>query len=61
MKSFLQKLDFRFLIAGEMIEDRGEDCFYSAQKENSAIAAVFDGCGGLGSRRYRNYGEHTGA
>ena len=56
MKSFLQKLDFRFLIAGEMIEDRGEDCFYSAQKENSAIAAVFDGCGGLGSRRYRNYG-----
>jgi serine/threonine protein phosphatase PrpC len=61
MKSFMQKLDFRFLIAGEMIEGRGEDCFYSAQKENSAIAAVFDGCGGLGSRRYQNYREHTGA
>ena len=61
MKSFMQKLDFRFLIAGEMIEGRGEDCFYSAQKENSAIAAVFDGCGGLGSRIYQNYREHTGA
>ena len=61
MKSFTQKLDFRFLIAGEMIEGRGEDCFYSAQKENSAIAAVFDGCGGLGSRRYPNYRQHTGA
>lgn len=61
MKSFTQKLDFRFLISGEMIEGRGEDCFYSAQKENSAIAAVFDGCGGLGSRRYQNYREHTGA
>lgn len=61
MKSFMQKLDFRFLIAGEMIDGRGEDCFYSAQKADSAIAAVFDGCGGLGSRKYQNYGEHTGA
>lgn len=61
MKSFLQKLDFRFLIAGEMISGRGEDCFYSAQKDNSAIAAVFDGCGGLGSRKYQNYRDHTGA
>lgn len=61
MKSFIEKLDFRFLVTGEMVEGGGEDCFYSAQKEHSAIAAVFDGCGGLGSRIYQNYSRRTGA
>ena len=61
MKSFPQKLDYRFLISGEMISGRGEDSFYMAQKDHSALAAVFDGCGGLGCRRYRNYRGHTGA
>lgn len=61
MKSFPQKLDYRFLISGEMISGRGEDSFYLAQKDHSAVAAVFDGCGGLGCRRYRNYRGHTGA
>ena len=61
MKTFAQKLDFTILTAGEMIEDHGEDNYYSVIGENCAIAAVFDGCGGIGSRKYPRYANHTGA
>ena len=61
MKTFAQKLDFTILTAGEMIEDHGEDNYYSVISENCAIAAVFDGCGGTGSRKYSRYANHTGA
>lgn len=59
--TFAQKLDDHFIVAGEMAEGKGEDSFYSALSKHSAIAAVFDGCGGMGSRRYSNYAGHTGA
>ena len=58
---FADRLDDRFMIAGEMVEGKGEDSFYSAFSGRSAVAAVFDGCGGLGSRRYPGYARHTGA
>lgn len=61
MKSFWQKMDFRFVISREMGEGRGEDSFYSAQLPDSAVSAVFDGCGGLGSRMYPDYSRRTGA
>ena len=43
-----------FCAAAEMIDDSGEDSFFYSAHENSAVAAVFDGCGGIGSRRYMN-------
>ena len=61
MKTFAQKLDFRILVAGEMVKDHGEDNFYSVMGENCAVAAVFDGSGGIGSRKYPKYLDHTGA
>jgi hypothetical protein len=61
MKTFAQKLDFRILVAGEMVQDHGEDNFYSVMGENCAVAAVFDGSGGIGSRKYPKYMDHTGA
>lgn len=61
MKTFAQKLDFRILVAGEMVKDHGEDNFYSVMGENCAVAAVFDGSGGIGSRKYPKYMDHTGA
>ena len=50
-----------FCAAAEMIDDSGEDSFFYSAHENSAVAAVFDGCGGIGSRRYMNYSGKTGA
>lgn len=61
MKSFAQKLDFRVHIAGDMIKDHGEDNYYSVMRGNCAVAAVFDGCGGIGSRKYPRFMDHTGA
>lgn len=61
MKTFAQKLDFRILVAGEMVKDHGEDNFYSVMGDNCAVAAVFDGSGGIGSRKYPKYMDHTGA
>lgn len=48
-------------VAGEMIAGDGEDDFYYASKDGATVAAVFDGCGGIGARRYRNYRGKTGA
>lgn len=59
--SFSGKLDDRFVIAGEMIEGKGEDSYYAALSMHAAVGAVFDGCGGLGSRRYPSFSRHTGA
>ena len=42
-------------------KDLGEDSFFCAQSEESAIVCVLDGCGGLGARRYDSFQGHTGA
>lgn len=39
----------------------GEDSFYAACGPGCAVAAVADGSGGLGSRRYAAFRSHTGA
>lgn len=53
--------DDLFVISGAMIEDNGEDSWLCALGANSAIAAVFDGSGGLGAKKYRNFSGKTGA
>lgn len=54
-------IDFQFAFSEEMIEDNGEDSYYSALNNNYSVLAVFDGCGGLGSKEYDNFNGKTGA
>ena len=56
----LQPDDY-FMINGEMIEGCGEDSFYAASSEYTSVLAVFDGCGGIGSRKYPRFSGHSGA
>ncbi len=56
-----EMLSSLFCVAGEMKEENGEDSFYYATNGNKVIVSVFDGCGGIGSRRYSNYSGKTGA
>jgi len=44
--------------AGEKCEDA---CCYSFERDDLHYAAAFDGCGGLGSKRYELLGNKTGA
>ena len=46
---------------GEAVKGAGEDAWLCAQSRGCRIAAVFDGCGGLGSRKYQSEGGRTGA
>lgn len=50
-----------FCVAGEMISGKGEDSYLYAVNGESALIAAFDGCGGIGSKRYLHYSEKTGA
>lgn len=59
-KSF-EKLDAIFCVEREVKPDNGEDSFYCGVKSNSVLISVFDGCGGIGSKRYNNYSGKTGA
>jgi serine/threonine protein phosphatase PrpC len=49
------------LVTGEMETDNGEDAYGYFFNENGGILATYDGCGGLGSKRYERYGFKTGA
>ena len=53
--------DMVFVVNGEMIENNGEDWFVYTSKESCGLVGVFDGCGGIGSRKYSEYGNKTGA
>ncbi len=58
---FTDCLDTIQVLSKPTRENLGEDSFYCAQRENSAIVSVFDGCGGLGARKYETFQKHTGA
>ncbi|MBE6681250.1 MAG: hypothetical protein E7600_03055 [Ruminococcaceae bacterium] len=55
------KLNSIFCVHGEMVPNNGEDCYYFGANSSSAIISVFDGCGGIGSKRYNNFSGKTGA
>lgn len=59
--NFKEQFDQLFLITEEMISGHGEDSFFCAQNNHSAIVSVFDGCGGLGSMTYPGFQGHSGA
>lgn len=58
---FTECLDTIQVLSKPARENLGEDSFYCAQKGSSAIVSVFDGCGGLGARKYEIFQRHTGA
>lgn len=54
-------LSMLFYVAGEAIPENGEDSFCIDMRDDRALVAVFDGCGGIGAQRYQSYCEKTGA
>ncbi|MBE6625936.1 MAG: hypothetical protein E7628_01970 [Ruminococcaceae bacterium] len=54
-------IDAVFVVDGEMIKDNGEDSYSFSVKEDIGYISVFDGCGGIGSRKYETYGGKSGA
>ncbi len=54
-------LDQVSVLFAESRPDAGEDGFYAAWRPSCAVAAVADGSGGMGARRYEAAGKHTGA
>lgn len=59
--NFGDYLDTVQMITHAAKKNLGEDSFFCAQSEDSAIVCVMDGCGGLGARRYDSFQGHTGA
>ncbi|MDO4523251.1 MAG: protein phosphatase 2C domain-containing protein [Eubacteriales bacterium] len=58
---FLKLLGPVLQIYSEKVVGKGEDAFASAVNEQAAMIGCFDGCGGIGSRRYSAFDTHTGA
>ena len=54
-------VDSFFVVYGEMIEDNGEDSYSVCINGDVGVISAFDGCGGIGSRKYPEYGNKTGA
>ncbi len=60
-KTMVSILDGFFVINHDMIENNGEDSFAYSINERYAVFAAFDGCGGIGARKYDTYQNKTGA
>ena len=50
-----------FVSHGEMLEDNGEDWFIYSLNDKYCLLCVLDGCGGIGSRKYDEYENKSGA
>lgn len=61
MSDFFDCIDTIFVIEEGKIKDKGEDSYGLKVSEGSAYAAVFDGSGGMGSKIYPEFDNHTGA
>lgn len=60
-QGFHDCLDIVQVISKPARDNFGEDSFYCAKSNRSAVVSVFDGCGGLGARKYETFQGHTGA
>lgn len=54
-------VDFIMTVSGETADGCGEDSGFAAFKEPFGIISVFDGCGGIGSKKYASLDNRTGA
>lgn len=59
--SIMSQLDNIAGIHGEMVPGQGEDSFLFRINEKMMISGVFDGCGGLGAKKYPEFENHSGA
>ncbi len=59
--SLIDFIDYVFVSYGEMIPSNGEDSYMFSVDENCGVIGVFDGCGGLGARKYSEYNDKSGA
>lgn len=57
----LSLLDTIFVVNGEMIAEKGEDSYAFAVNGRMGMLGAFDGCGGIGSRKYTEFGGNSGA
>ena len=57
----LPLLDYFMVINVPAVEGKGEDAFAYSFGDTYGMLGVFDGCGGLGARKYDSYHKHTGA
>ena len=55
------QIDAIFCVNGEMLENNGEDSYAFSAAGSRGMVAAFDGCGGIGARRYENFSGKTGA
>lgn len=60
-KSSSPQFDFVLSVFQECNPGKGEDAQYYSIRGRNAIASVFDGCGGSGSKVYESIGRKTGA
>ena len=58
---FLDVFSQSLLFCQDKVAGRGEDSYLLSVNEKAGLFAVLDGCGGIGSRRYEEYGGKTGA
>ncbi len=61
VNSLISYTDLFFVVGGEMKPQNGEDSYVFSINDTHALLSVFDGCGGIGSRKYEMYGGKTGA
>lgn len=58
---FMDCFDTILMVSKEARENLGEDSFFCAGQNRSAIVSVYDGSGGLGAHKYDSFKGHTGA
>ena len=61
LTSFRTVVDCTMCVHKEKIRDNGEDSYLYSINDHAAVAAVFDGCGGSGSKQYAVFRGKTGA
>ena len=54
-------LNTLFVVSGEMISEHGEDFYSYKYSTSNGFIGVFDGCGGIGARKYPEFDNYTGA
>ena len=59
--NIISLLDYVTIIEEAIVEGKGEDSFGYFFHEEGGVLATFDGCGGLGARKYEHYNMNSGA
>ena len=60
-KSLPETIDFHIYVYKEMIDENGEDSGFYGFTDKHALMSVFDGCGGIGAKKYPSMDNRSGA